>query len=146
MRRFLALVIAGLVLPTVALAGGQAMSPVVSAKLKGSNETPVKGDPNGAGFVVVTFNANKGTACWKFKGVKGVAAPNAAHIHKGKKGTSGPVTIAFGATYKASGCAKAPKATIEKIETNPNAYYVNVHNAKYPAGALRGQLVAGMEG
>jgi len=122
------------------------MSPVVSAKLKGSNETPVKGDPDGSGFVVVTFNASKGTACWKFKGVKGIAAPNAAHIHKGKKGTSGAVTIAFGATYKASGCAKAPKATIEKIETNPNAYYVNVHNTKYPAGALRGQLVAGMEG
>jgi hypothetical protein len=146
MRKFLALAIAGLVLPAVALAGGQAMSPVVSAKLKGSNETPVKGDPNGTGFVVVTFNANKGTACWKFKGVKGVAAPNAAHIHKGRKGTSGAVVIAFGATYKASGCAKAPKSTIEKIETNPNRYYVNIHNVKYPAGALRGQLVAGMEG
>jgi hypothetical protein len=146
MRAFLVLAVVGLVLPAVALAGGQAMSPVVSAKLKGSNETPVKGDPNGAGFVVVTFNATKGTACWKFKGVKGIAAPAAAHIHKGKKGTSGPVTIAFGATYKATGCAKAPKATIEKIETNPNAYYVNVHNAKYPAGALRGQFVAGMEG
>jgi len=146
MRKFLALAIAGLVLPAVALAGGQAMSPVVSAKLKGSNETPVKGDPNGSGFVVVTFNANKGTACWKFKGVKGIAAPNAAHIHKGRKGTSGPVTIAFGATYKASGCAKAPKPTIEKIETNPNRYYVNIHNTKYPAGTLRGQLVAGMEG
>jgi hypothetical protein len=146
MRTFLALAIAGLVLPAVALAGGQAMSPVVSAKLKGSNETPVKGDPDGSGFVVVTFNANKGTACWKFKGVKGIAAPNAAHIHKGRKGSSGPVAIAFGATYKPSGCAKAPKGTIEKIETNPNAYYVNVHNAKYPAGALRGQLVAGMEG
>lgn len=145
-RTFLALAMAALALPALTLAGGQAMSPVVSAKLKGSNEVPVAGDPNGAGFVVVTFNANKGTACWKFKGVKGVAAPNAAHIHKGRKGTAGPVTIAFGATYKAAGCAKAPKATIEKIETNPNRYYVNVHNAKYPAGALRGQLVAGMEG
>jgi len=146
MRMFLALAVAGLVLPAVALPGGQAMSPVVSAKLEGATETPVKGDPDGSGFVVVTFNANKGTACWKFKGVKGIAAPNAAHIHKGKKGTSGPVTIAFGATYKASGCAKAPKATIEKIETNPNRYYVNIHNARYPAGVLRGQLVAGMEG
>jgi len=146
MRKIFALAVVALALPALALAGGQAMSPVVSAKLKGSNETPVKGDLNGTGFVVVTFDANKGTACWKFKGVKGVAAPNAAHIHKGRKGTSGPVTIAFGATYKASGCAKAPKSTIEKIETNPNRYYVNIHNAKYPAGALRGQLVAGMEG
>jgi len=146
MRTFLALAVAGLVLPALALAGGQAMSPVVSAKLKGSNETPAKGDPNGSGFIVVTFNASKGTACWKFKNIKGIAAPNAAHIHKGKKGVAGPVTIAFGATYKASGCAKAPKSTIEKIETNPNRYYVNIHNTKYPGGALRGQLVAGMEG
>ena len=146
MRKIFVLALVAFALPALALAGGQAMSPVASAKLKGSNETPVKGDPDGTGFVVVTFNANKGTACWKFKGVKGVATPNAAHIHKGKKGTSGPVAIAFGTAYKAAGCAKAPKATIEKIESNPNAYYVNVHNAKYPAGALRGQLVAGMEG
>jgi CHRD domain-containing protein len=54
--------------------------------------------------------------------------------------------IGFGKTYKASGCVKAPKSTIEAIETNPNRYYVNIHNARYPAGALRGQLVAGMEG
>jgi hypothetical protein len=146
MRKIFTLAVVALALPALALATGQAMSPVVSAKLKGLNETPVKGDPNGVGFVVVTFNANKGTACWKFKGVKKIGVPSAAHIHKGNKGKSGPVTIAFGTTYKASGCAKAPKATIEKIETNPNAYYVNIHNAKYPAGALRGQLVAGMEG
>ena len=146
MRTMLVAAVTALALPVLALAAGQAMSPVVSAKLKGSNETPMKGDPDGTGFVVVTFNANKGTACWKFKGVKGIAAPNAAHIHKGRKGVSGPVVIAFGATYKAAGCAKAPKAVIEAIETNPNRYYVNIHNARYPGGALRGQLVAGMAG
>ena len=146
MRTILVAAVTALALPVLALAAGQAMSPVVSAKLKGSNEVPAKGDPNGTGFVVVTFNANKGTACWKFKGVKGIAAPNGAHIHKGRKGVSGPVVIPFGASYKASGCQKAAKGLIEAIETNPNRYYVNIHNAKYPGGALRGQLVAGMEG
>ena len=52
------------------------MSPVVPSKLKGSNEAPAKGDPNDAGFVVVTFEAAKGMACWEFKGVKGIATPN----------------------------------------------------------------------
>ena len=146
MRRLFAVAVVALSLPALALASGQAMSPVVSAKLKGSNEVPDKGDPDGTGFVVVTFNANKGTACWKFKGVAKIGTPTAAHIHKGRKGVAGGVVIPLGAAYKASGCAKAPKKTIEAIETNPNRYYVNIHNAKYPGGALRGLLVAGMEG
>ena len=146
MKRLLVVAVAALVLPALALGASEAMSPVVSAKLKGSNEAPAKGDPDGTGFVVVTFNASKGTACWKFKGVAKIGAPTAAHIHKGRKGAAGPVAIPFGATYKAKGCQKAGKSLIEAIETNPNRYYVNIHNAKYPGGALRGQLVAGMEG
>lgn len=74
MRKILAVAVVALAPPVFALASGQAMSRVVSAKLKRLNEVPVKGDPNGTGFVVVTFNANKGTACWKFKGVKKIAA------------------------------------------------------------------------
>ena len=72
--------------------------------------------------------------------------PQAAHIHKGRSGVAGPVVIPLGSAYKATGCQKAAKSLIEAIETNPNRYYVNIHNAKYPGGALRGQLVAGMEG
>ncbi len=145
MRTIFVVALAALALPAFVLAAGESMSPVVSAKLKGSNEIP-KGDPDGKGLVVLHLNGAKGTACWDFKGVTGIGKPTAAHIHKGRKGVSGGVTIPFGATYKTSGCVKAPKATIEKIESNPNGYYVNIHNAKYPAGALRGQLVAGMEG
>jgi CHRD domain-containing protein len=146
MRTFLALAVVALSVPALAVAAGQSMSPVVSAKLKGSSEAPVKGDPNGKGLAVIHFDTTKGTTCWSFKGVSGIAKPTAAHIHKGGKGASGPVVVPFGSTYKASGCVKTPTGTIEKIETNPNAYYVNIHNTKYPAGALRGQLVTGMAG
>ena len=145
MRSYLVAVAAALVLPALALAVGQAMSPVVSAKLKGANEI-AKGDPDGTGFVVVTFNGAKGTACWKFKGVTKIGKPTAAHIHKGRKGVAGKIVIPLGAAYAASGCQKASKKLIEAIETNPNNYYVNIHNARYKDGALRGQLVAGMEG
>ncbi len=31
-------------------------------------------------------------------------------------------------------------ATIKAIRTHPGQYYVNVHTADYPAGAVRGQL------
>jgi len=129
MRRLFLVAVVALALPALALAAGQAMSPVVSAKLKGTNEVPDKGDPNGVGFVVVTFKAAKGSTCWEFKNVGKIGAPAAAHIHKGRSGVAGPVVIPFGTAYKAKGCQAAKKGLIEVIETNPNRFHVNIHNA-----------------
>jgi len=146
MRALLVSAFAVLALPVVAFGSAQSMSPVVSAKLKGSNEAPVKGDPNGTGFVVVHLSTTKGTVCWQFSKVARIGKPTQAHIHKGRKGASGPVVVPLGTAYRAKGCQKASKTLIEAIETNPNRYYVNIHDARYPAGAIRGQLVVGMEG
>ncbi len=145
-KTLLAVAVAAVALiPTLALASGQTMSPVLSSKLSGGTEVP-KGDPNGKGLAVLHLNAGKGKVCWAFKGVARIGAPNAAHIHKGRAGKAGPVVVAFSVPYKATGCVKAAKKLIEAIETYPNNYYVNIHNAKYPGGAIRGQLVAGMVG
>jgi hypothetical protein len=40
----------------------------------------------------------------------------------------------------ASGCTSVDRAEIKEIIQHPEEYYVNVHNADYPAGAVRGQL------
>ena len=145
MRTLLVSAAVALALPALALAASSSMSPVVSAKLKGGNEVP-KDDPNGTGLVVLHLSTAKGTACWQFSHVANIAKPTAAHVHKGRKGVSGPIVVPLGATYKAKGCQKASKSLIEAIETNPNRYYVNIHNARYPGGAIRGQLVVGMTG
>jgi CHRD domain-containing protein len=146
MRVLLISALVALALPVLALAASRSMSPVVSAKLKGSNEAPVKGDPNGSGLVVLHLSTTKRTACWQFSRVARIDKPTQAHIHKGRKGRSGPVVIPLGASYKVKGCAKASRSLIEAIETNPNRYYVNIHTVKYPGGAIRGSLVVGMTG
>jgi hypothetical protein len=106
------------------------------ATLLGASETP-KGDPDGRGTAEVKITGTK--VCWEIKTTK-VQTIVAAHIHKGGRGVAGPVVVPFGKTFKAKGCTTTSAAVAAAIERRPSAYYVNVHNAKYPGGALRGQL------
>ena len=122
----------------VAGAGGRAAEgrELAHATLTGKAETP-KGDPDGSGTAEVKITGTK--VCWEIKASR-VAKLVAAHIHKGKAGVAGPVVVPFGKTYQAKGCATTTAAIAAAIMRSPGAYYVNVHNAKYPGGALRGQL------
>jgi CHRD domain. len=106
------------------------------ATLSGKVEVP-KGDPDGTGTAEVKITGTK--VCWEIKASK-VATLVAAHIHKGGPGVAGPVVVPFGKTYTSKGCVTSTAAITAAITKNPSRYYVNVHNAKYPGGALRGQL------
>jgi len=124
-----------------AAVGGQAGSTVLQGILSGKVEVP-KGDPDGAGTAKITINGTQ--LCWVIETTK-VGALTAAHIHKGGMRVAGPVVVAFGASYKPTGCVTATVALANAIAKNPKAYYVNVHNTQYPNGALRGQLVPNEE-
>ncbi|HEY1514093.1 MAG TPA: CHRD domain-containing protein [Gaiellaceae bacterium] len=45
-----------------------------------------------------------------------------------------------GRSRSRASCTTTSAALAAAIVRRPAAYYVNVHNAKYPGGALRGQL------
>jgi hypothetical protein len=110
-----------------------------TVSMSGKAETP-KGDPNGKGTAKIKIEASKGELCYRLSW-SGIGTPSAAHIHKGKKGVAGPVLIPlFGGAAKHSGCVKASKSLLAKIVKSPASYYVNVHNAAYPNGAIRAQL------
>jgi hypothetical protein len=133
--KLIAGIAAVVLVPATALAASQKGNSL-HATLRGTVEVP-KGDPDGSGRAEVKITGAR--VCWEFKLAK-IGTPNAAHIHKGLPGKAGPVVVPFGAAFKAKGCTTAPTVVAQAILRNPSAYYVNVHNAKYPGGAVRGQL------
>ena len=115
-----------------------------STTLSGAAEVPGPGDPNGKGFITLDVYLT-GTICYEAK-VQAIAGVAAAHIHEAPAGVAGPVVVdlrpdlAERQGNKASYCVSTTPAVAADIIANPSDYYVNVHNATYPAGAIRGQL------
>jgi hypothetical protein len=113
----------------------------MTTELTGAAEAPDPGDPDGSGTASFTFNPGTGVVCYDYS-VTGVGDLAAAHIHVAPAGSPGPVVIPTEptSTTGGSGCVTAERSLIVAILTNPSGYYFNVHNADFPAGALRGQL------
>ena len=101
---------------------------------------PGPGDPTGSGTVVVTLKPDTSEVCYELS-VANVQEATAAHIHKGKKGEEGPVAVPLDApkTGTAKGCAQAEVVVIDAIMEAPTDYYVNIHTAAFPRGAVSGR-------
>jgi hypothetical protein len=133
-----------LALPSSALAIGRTPKQMrfsLWAQLRGDTE-PTGGDPNGFGFARVTVDRGTNEVCYRLS-VAQIALATAAHIHRGAAGTSGPVVVPFSAPAVdgfSSGCVAVESSLVAEILSNPSQFYVNIHNAEYPAGAIRGQL------
>jgi hypothetical protein len=116
----------------------------LSADLEGANEVPILGDPDGTGHATIRVNSGQGTVCYDIT-VSNVAPILAAHIHIGGAGVAGAVVVPLPPSGGViSGCATGvDRDLIKAIRQDPEAYYVNVHNAAFPGGAARGQLENG---
>lgn len=131
------------------IAGASVTSQVLSAVLLGSNEAPGPGDPDGSGFAVISVDPDAGTVGYAIS-VQGIAAPTAAHIHIGPAGVPGNIVVDLNPTFTndvATGTVTAVSTDLlEDILANPSGFYVNVHNADFPGGAVRGQLQTNVAG
>ena len=98
---------------------------------------PNQGDPDGVGTATVRINPGLGQICWTIS-VSGVEPITAAHIHVAPPTAPGPIVVPL--NPYTGGCTDVDRQLALAIIQDPAAYYVNVHNEPYPAGALRGQL------
>lgn len=133
-RILIATALVTLAVPIAAFAAGGKSS--LHATLSGKAERPA-GDPDGAGTAEIKINGRQ--VCWELT-VRRIGRPSAAHIHRGRAGVSGAVVVPLGGTYRAKGCTNTSAANARAIAARPGNFYVNVHNARYPNGAVRGQL------
>jgi CHRD domain len=105
-------------------------------------EAEATGDPVATGTATLRMRLGQKKVCYQLS-AKNMPRAVAAHIHKGKQGVSGNVVVPLktpNASGKSKGCAKASKALVKAMIKHPASFYVNIHTAEFPLGAIRGQL------
>ena len=114
---------------------------IANIVLTGEAEVPDPGDGDGDGLANVFLETGRNEICYDII-VNGIGAATAAHIHEGSEDEAGPVVVPLEAPTDGAidGCAPVDAELITRIQTDPSAFYVNVHNEEFPDGALRGQL------
>lgn len=129
-----------------------AASPVAAAiitfnlGMDGAQEVPSgTGDPDGSAFGTLSLNDVTGQISWSIT-YANIEDPVAMHIHPGAMGSEGGPLVTL--TVVANGPDPNPLVgsvtpfltTTQSIIANPLDFYVNIHTASFPDGAVRGQV------
>lgn len=114
-------------------------------------------DADGSGEASVRVDPEAGMVCFDIE-FEDSGTPNRAHIHAGDASTAGPIVVPFFDIHTAAtvfdprhevlesrqridGCVTVTDPVLlANIAANPQNFYVNLHNARFPAGSMRGQL------
>ncbi len=137
MRMFLALT-----MTAMAITPAMAADPVkMQTQMTATAEVPAPTDLKGTGMAELTIDQAKGQVCFMLH-AQDIDTATMAHIHKGATGVAGPVVVPLDppATGMSQGCKQVAPDVIAAILAKPSDYYVNVHNAAFPKGVIRGQL------
>ncbi|MCS0604414.1 CHRD domain-containing protein [Streptomyces sp. LP11] len=117
--------------------------------LSGTNEAPAGkqavGDKDGRATALMRIQGDDVSFAFAWTGTE---APTMGHLHQGAQGKNGDVRISFftrklkDAPYVYGTVKVHDDSLLEDIEAHPDDFYVNLHTAEFPGGAVRGQLAA----
>jgi hypothetical protein len=139
----------GVALSLTPSVGAQGGDRAFFAAMNGAKEVDASGergagDRNGRGSFSATLDGRQ--LCYGIQ-VKNIDDPAAAHIHRGGRRVAGPVVQALehptsGDPGTSGACVRLSRSLARELAATPGRFYVNVHNAAFPNGAVRGQLFA----
>ena len=116
--------------------------------MTGAVEVPGPGDPDGTAKGRVEIDVAAGEVCFKFSW-EDIASPTMGHIHEAPAGDDGPVVVnlldgisldTLESDDDVRGCVDADPALLAEIIADPSEYYLNLHNARFPGGAVHRPL------
>ena len=139
------LILAGMALLAGCATGPQNQRATLYVSMNGLQEVPGPGDSHGNGTVEINVVPASGQVCWNLY-ARQIDAATAAHIHRGAEGVAGPVVLMLttpDAAGHSQGCATVDPMLAREIAFQGHNFYVNVHSASHPNGAIRGQLRGG---
>lgn len=113
----------------------------IKVEMTGATEVPGPGDPDGSGQANFTINPGQTEVCYELTAAN-IGPATAAHIHRGAVGAAGPIVVPLNPPTNGSSkaCATVTRDLAKELIQTPEAFYVNVHNADFPPGAIRAQL------
>lgn len=102
---------------------------------------PGPGDRDAFGIVAVFTTTQPGVVCAS-AAVFSRSAPTAVHLHRAPPHANGPVAVDLGPVepFGVSIACRRAGEVAGAFAADPGAFYVDVHTASHPDGALRGQL------
>jgi CHRD domain len=145
-KRFIALLGLAIAAAIALPAGAAHRSSHVSKPMAAMSglEEPGGGDANGYG--AARFEIKGRRVCFVIL-AREIDPVVAGHIHRGAVGQNGPIVVDLlgagntGLPGRRRDCVNASsRALAREIGHNPTRFYVNLHNAAFPDGAIRGQL------
>ncbi len=112
--------------------------------ISGDQEVPGPGDEDGQASGTLSIDDATNLISWSFT-YSNIANPAAMHIHTGAAGVGGGVFVPLnvdtsGEAGTLIGSTTGDAANVMAILASPSDYYVNIHNADFRPGAIRGQL------